>query len=201
MRSWRSMERRLWPASSIAWTVACLARMRLANQSLFGKWPATHRNAVWEGDHKHVPVEVDVAGELVTPWGTWFIGCATKAITGVAVTAHAPSREAVLASSFAPPLTSEAFVGLLLDWVTSWSSRQVTRPHSTGELPLQAWQAGSTPLTDVSTGQLATFALEDNGRTYTISTSGVRWRRRDYLAHTTMPNHHRQGPADHQAAE
>ncbi|MFE9868174.1 Mu transposase C-terminal domain-containing protein [Streptomyces sp. NPDC005506] len=30
--------------------------------------------------------------------------------------------------------------------------------------------------------QLATFALEDDGRTYTISTSGVRWRRRDYLA-------------------
>ncbi|MEN8652197.1 hypothetical protein ABCR94_16695 [Streptomyces sp. 21So2-11] len=32
------------------------------------------------------------------------------------------------------------------------------------------------------TGQLATFAPEDNGRTYTISTSGVRWRRRDYAA-------------------
>ncbi|MFE7332374.1 hypothetical protein ACFU8W_47520 [Streptomyces sp. NPDC057565] len=31
-------------------------------------------------------------------------------------------------------------------------------------------------------GSLATFAMEDNGRTYTISTSGVRWRRRDYLA-------------------
>ncbi|MGW2062909.1 Mu transposase C-terminal domain-containing protein [Streptomyces sp. NPDC001937] len=31
-------------------------------------------------------------------------------------------------------------------------------------------------------GQLATFALEDDGRTHTISTSGVRWRRRDYLA-------------------
>ncbi|OKI84055.1 hypothetical protein AMK11_22110 [Streptomyces sp. CB02414] len=28
------MERRLWPASSRAWTVACLARMRLANRSL-----------------------------------------------------------------------------------------------------------------------------------------------------------------------
>jgi len=28
---------------------------------------------------------------------------------------------------------------------------------------------------------MATFALEDDGRTYTIGTSGVRWRRRDYL--------------------
>ncbi|MFE6904574.1 Mu transposase C-terminal domain-containing protein [Streptomyces sp. NPDC057717] len=34
----------------------------------------------------------------------------------------------------------------------------------------------------MSAGQLATLALEDDGRTYTISTSGVRWRRRDYLA-------------------
>ncbi|WTD38644.1 Mu transposase C-terminal domain-containing protein [Streptomyces sp. NBC_01643] len=33
----------------------------------------------------------------------------------------------------------------------------------------------------MSAGQLARFALEDDGRTYTISTSGVRWRR-DYLA-------------------
>jgi putative transposase len=52
---------------------------------------------VWEGDHKHVPVEVDVEGELATPRVTWFIDCATRAITGVAVTAHAPSRDAVLA--------------------------------------------------------------------------------------------------------
>ncbi|MET9589105.1 Mu transposase C-terminal domain-containing protein [Streptomyces sp. NPDC006539] len=35
---------------------------------------------------------------------------------------------------------------------------------------------------DVPARQLATFALEDDGRTYTISTSGVRWRRRDYRA-------------------
>lgn len=65
---------------------------------VFGQRPATHRNAVWEGDHKHVPVEVDVEGELATPWVTWFIDCATRAITGVAVTAHPPSRDAVLAS-------------------------------------------------------------------------------------------------------
>ncbi|MFF4829918.1 replication-relaxation family protein [Streptomyces sp. NPDC001312] len=65
---------------------------------VFGQRSATHRNAVWEGDHKHVPVEVDVEGELATPWVTWFIDCATKAIAGVAVTAHAPSRDAVLAS-------------------------------------------------------------------------------------------------------
>ncbi|WTH04861.1 Mu transposase C-terminal domain-containing protein [Streptomyces sp. NBC_01578] len=238
---------------------------------VFGQRPLTHRNAVWEGDHKHVPVEVDVEGELATPWVTWFIDCATKAITGVAVTPHAPSRDAVLASlriaitrtepfgpvgglpgqirvdrgkeflcatvtaamgalavpvtdlpaytphlkgtiealndaveemflvslprythrqtltggrkadRDAPPLTYEAFVGLLLDWVTWWNTRH--RPAAlNGKTPMAAWQADATPLTDVPLGQLATFALEDDGRIYTITTSGVQWRRRAYLA-------------------
>lgn len=65
---------------------------------VFAKRPPTHRNAVWEGDRKRVPVEVDVEGELIRPWVTWFIDCATKVITGMAVTAHAPSRDAVLAA-------------------------------------------------------------------------------------------------------
>jgi putative transposase len=238
---------------------------------VFGQRPATHRNAVWEGDHKHVPVEVDVEGELATPWVTWFIDCASKAITGVAITAHPPSRDAVLASlriaitrdppfgpigglpgqirvdrgkeflcatvtaamgaltvtvtdlpaytphlkgtiealndaveemflvslprytgrqtltggrladPDAPPLTYQAFVGLLLDWVSWWNTRH--HPSALGgRTPLQAWQADATPLRDVPAGQLATFALEDDGRTYTLTTSGVRWRRRDYLA-------------------
>jgi putative transposase len=43
---------------------------------------------VWEGDHKHVPVEVDVEGDLVTPWVTWFIDCATKAHRGRGHPAH-----------------------------------------------------------------------------------------------------------------
>ncbi|WAX76854.1 hypothetical protein [Streptomyces sp. KMM 9044] len=72
-------------------------------------------------------------------------------------------------------------MGLLLDWVTWWNTRHQPSVLN-GKTPLQAWQADATPLTDVSAGQLATFALEDDGRTYTISTSGVRWRRRDYLA-------------------
>jgi putative transposase len=76
---------------------------------VFGQRPPTHRNAAWEGDHKHVPVEVDVEGELATPWVTWFIDCATKAITGVAVTAHAPSRDAVLASLRIAITRSEPF--------------------------------------------------------------------------------------------
>nr|WP_257019718.1 transposase family protein [Streptomyces sp. TLI_235] len=65
---------------------------------VFGRRPRTWRNACWEGDHKRVPVQVDVDGELACPWITWFIDCATRAITGVAVTPHAPSRDAVLAA-------------------------------------------------------------------------------------------------------
>ncbi|MFF2149594.1 Mu transposase C-terminal domain-containing protein [Kitasatospora sp. NPDC058190] len=60
--------------------------------------PRQWRNACWEGDHKHVPVEVNLHGELVCPWVTWFIDCATNAVTGAAITPHAPSRDAILAA-------------------------------------------------------------------------------------------------------
>jgi putative transposase len=60
--------------------------------------PRKWRNACWEGDHKHLPVQVELDGVLVRPWVTWFIDCATNAITGAAVTPHQPSRDAVLAS-------------------------------------------------------------------------------------------------------
>jgi putative transposase len=50
-----------------------------------------------------------VEGELATPWVTWFTDCATKAIAGVAVTAHAPSRDAVLASLRIAITRSEPF--------------------------------------------------------------------------------------------
>ncbi|MGW7081415.1 Mu transposase C-terminal domain-containing protein [Streptomyces sp. NPDC054866] len=60
--------------------------------------PRQWRNACWEADHKHVPVEVLLDGELVFPWVTWFIDCATEAILGAAVTPHQPSRDAILAA-------------------------------------------------------------------------------------------------------
>jgi putative transposase len=65
---------------------------------VFLQRPATHRNAVWEGDHVEAPVEVDVAGRLVKPWVTWFIDVATNVIAGVAVTAGPASRESILAT-------------------------------------------------------------------------------------------------------
>lgn len=60
--------------------------------------PREWRNACWEGDHKHVPVEVLLDGVLVFPWVTWFIDCATGAVPGAAITPHQPSRDAILAA-------------------------------------------------------------------------------------------------------
>ncbi|MEV0850572.1 Mu transposase C-terminal domain-containing protein [Streptomyces sp. NPDC049954] len=238
---------------------------------VFGKRPATHRNAAWEGDHKCVPVHVLLEDQLVQPWVTWFIDCATKVIVGVAVTPHAPSRDAVLAAlrmaldraepfgpagglpglvrvdrgkeflcpavtlalgAFAvpvidlppynphlkgtiealngavedmlfvsmpryvhrqtllngrtaeldePALTFEAFVELLLKWVHWWNTEHQPRKLR-GRTPMEAWQCDPTPLYDVPAEQLARFGLEDDGRTRTITTQGVQWRNRHYIA-------------------
>lgn len=60
--------------------------------------PRGWRNQVWETDHVQAPVRVDVEGKPHRPWVTWFVDCATKAITGAVVTAGFPSRESVLAA-------------------------------------------------------------------------------------------------------
>ncbi|WP_405724193.1 DDE-type integrase/transposase/recombinase (plasmid) [Streptomyces sp. NBC_00028] len=238
---------------------------------VFARRPPVHRNAVWEGDHKRVPVEVDVEGELVCPWVTWFIDCATRVVVGVAVTPHAPSRDAVLASlrcaidrrepygpagglpgairvdrgkeflcrtvtaamggfavavvdlppytphlkgtvealndaaeemhfvllprylhrqkltggksadPDAPALAFEAFVAGLLGWVNWWNSQH--RPAGLeGRTPLEAWMADATPLAEAPSERLAHFSLESDGRERTITSHGIRWHRRDYIA-------------------
>ncbi|MEV8479393.1 Mu transposase C-terminal domain-containing protein [Streptomyces sp. NPDC051173] len=238
---------------------------------VFGERPPTERNAAWEGDHKCVPVQVQLEDELVQPWVTWFIDCATRVITGVAVTPHAPSTDAVLAAlrtaldrtgTFgpagglpglvrvdrgkdylsaavnsalgalvvpvvdlppytphlkgsiealnraveemlfvslprytrqpkltgkrtadpdAPALTFEAFVKLLLDWVKWWNTEHKPK-RLAGRTPMEAWRADPTPVYDVPAEQLAFFGLQDDGRTRTISTHGVQWRNRHYIA-------------------
>lgn len=60
--------------------------------------PRGWRNQVWETDHVQAPVRVDVEGRPHRPWVTWFVDCATAAITGAVVTAGYPSRESVLAA-------------------------------------------------------------------------------------------------------
>ncbi|MFE9636334.1 hypothetical protein [Streptomyces sp. NPDC006463] len=51
-----------------------------------------------EGDHKRIPVRVDLEGSAVCPWVTCFIDVVATAIVGVAVTPHQPGRDAVLAA-------------------------------------------------------------------------------------------------------
>ncbi|EST26013.1 hypothetical protein N566_24290, partial [Streptomycetaceae bacterium MP113-05] len=239
---------------------------------VFGKRPPTHRNACWEGDHKRIPVRVDVEGTAACPWVTWFIDVASKVIVGVAVTPNPPARDAVLAAlragisragphgpagglpglvrvdrgkeflcrtvaqalgGFAVPVgdlpaytphlkgTIEAlnaaveemflvslpaytrrarpvgkhrpemadqvlpfaeFVEELLGWVRWWNTEHHPAGLRPGLTPLEAWEADPTPVEDVPEEQLAFFALEDDARVRKISTSGIRWRRRFYIA-------------------
>jgi hypothetical protein len=45
-----------------------------------------------EADHVEAPVEVDVQGQLVRPWTTWFVDCVTDAVCGTAVTPGTASQ-------------------------------------------------------------------------------------------------------------
>ncbi|MET7304429.1 hypothetical protein [Embleya sp. NPDC005575] len=65
---------------------------------VFAKRPRTWRNHTWEADHVQAPLRVNADGDLVHPHVTWFIDCATTAITGVAVTPGPPTRASVLAA-------------------------------------------------------------------------------------------------------
>ncbi|WP_078993155.1 Mu transposase C-terminal domain-containing protein [Streptomyces sp. MMG1121] len=239
---------------------------------VYGMRPPVHRNACWEGDHKRIPVRVELDGMSVCPWVTWFVDVATKVITGVAVTPHQPARDAVLVAlragisrtgpygpfgglpslvrvdrgkeflcraviralgAFAVPVddlpaytpyrkgTVEAlngaleemllvslpgytrrarpagahqgdpvdalmpfadFVRVLLDWVAWWNTEHHPAGLEKGWTPRKAWEADPTPLEDVPEEQLAFFALEDDGRIRKITTNGVTWRRRAYIA-------------------
>ncbi|MEU7260579.1 hypothetical protein AB0B21_32925 [Streptomyces rimosus] len=76
---------------------------------VFGKRAVSWRNQVWEAGHVQVPVLVVVDGDLVRPWVTWFIDCATNAVTGVAVTPGDPSRESVLVALRSAVLCEEPY--------------------------------------------------------------------------------------------
>ncbi|MGW7582795.1 hypothetical protein ACWGKU_17115 [Kitasatospora sp. NPDC054768] len=238
---------------------------------MFGKRPRTWRNHVWEGDHVQAPLRVHADGQLVRPYVTWFIDCATKAITGVAVTPGCPSRASILAAlrsavlrtgpygpiggrpesvridrgkdflsrtvtaafgafgttvddlpaysprpkggienlnrsairmlfaalpgyrteqpgrrpdrlPTAPARSFEDFTAEVLAWVTWWNTEH--HPDGlNGHTPLQAWPHDPTPIiTDIPPTDLWSFTLEDDGRTRVITSHGVRFKNRDYLA-------------------
>ncbi|MET7694971.1 Mu transposase C-terminal domain-containing protein [Streptomyces sp. NPDC005483] len=78
-------------------------------------------------------------------------------------------------------LSFEDFTGEVLAWTCWWNSEHRPRALS-GRTPLEAWQADPTPITDVPAADLWTFTLEDDGRTRKLSSHGVRWRGRTYIA-------------------
>lgn len=81
----------------------------------------------------------------------------------------------------APALTYEAFVAALLDWVRWWNTSH-DMDTLDGRTPLAAWLADPTPLTTVPAEDLRLFTLEDDGRRRKITTKGVGWRARHYVA-------------------
>ncbi|MFJ8746174.1 Mu transposase C-terminal domain-containing protein [Embleya sp. NPDC127516] len=237
---------------------------------VFAKRPRTWRNHTWEADHVQAPLRVDADGDLVHPYVTWFIDCATKAITGVTVTPGYPTRASVLAAlrsaivrtdpygpfgglpehvrfdrgrdflsrtvttaltaldadiTVLPPYSPHLkggienlthcvetmlfaalpghtpkqprrrpdrtptgpaqsfrdFTAELPAWATWWNTEH--RPAAlNGATPLQAWQADPTPLNDIPAADVWSFTLEDDGRTRTITSHGVCFRNRDYIA-------------------
>ncbi|MFI6582913.1 Mu transposase C-terminal domain-containing protein [Embleya sp. NPDC050493] len=237
---------------------------------VFAKRPRTWRNHTWEADHVQASLRVTADGDLVHPYITWFIDCATKAITGVAVTPGYPTRASVLAALrsaivrtdpygpfgglpehvrfdrgrdflsrtvttalnaldaditvlppysphlkggienlnlcvermlFAalpghtpkqprrrpdrtptgPALSFRDFTAELLAWATWWNTEH--HPDSLhGRTPLQAWQADPTPLNDIPAADVWSFTLEDDARTRVITSHGVAFRNRDYIA-------------------
>jgi putative transposase len=81
----------------------------------------------------------------------------------------------------APALRFEAFVTELLAWVKWWNTENVMAELG-GRTPLQAWLEDPTPLATVPAGDLRLLMLEDDGRTRKITTKGVAWRARQYVA-------------------
>ncbi|MER6717160.1 Mu transposase C-terminal domain-containing protein [Streptomyces sp. NPDC000877] len=74
------------------------------------------------------------------------------------------------------------FVRVLLDWVAWWNTEHRPAGVPDGMTPSEAWEADPTPIEDVPEKQLAFFAMEDDGRIRKITTNGVAWRRRAYIA-------------------
>ncbi|MCL8015861.1 Mu transposase C-terminal domain-containing protein [Streptomyces sp. AS02] len=73
----------------------------------------------------------------------------------------------------------EGFTARLLDWTLWWNTEHRPVPLR-GKTLLEAWLDDPTPLREVPAADLWTFTLEDAG-TRTLTTCGLRFRRRDYV--------------------
>ncbi|OKI04034.1 transposase [Streptomyces sp. CB02923] len=79
-----------------------------------------------------------------------------------------------------PPLTFEAFVGLLREWVHKYNTEHVI--ERTGMTPLEAWQADPAEIRpEPSASELRAFMLESDHRVRKITSHGVEFNRRAYM--------------------
>ncbi|MFK0222978.1 Mu transposase C-terminal domain-containing protein [Streptomyces vinaceus] len=78
-----------------------------------------------------------------------------------------------------PPLTFEAFVGLLRGWVQDHNTAQVVA--RTGMTPLAAWQADAAPVRLIDPADLRAYMLESDGRPRKITSHGVDFHGRSYM--------------------
>ncbi|MER5619225.1 Mu transposase C-terminal domain-containing protein [Streptomyces sp. NPDC002215] len=78
-----------------------------------------------------------------------------------------------------PPLTYEVFVSLLREWVERHNTVDVVA--RTGMTPLQAWQAATTPLREVSAPDLRAYMMSGDDRPRKITSHGVQFHGRFYM--------------------
>ncbi|MDX2700433.1 Mu transposase C-terminal domain-containing protein [Streptomyces ipomoeae] len=79
-----------------------------------------------------------------------------------------------------PPLTFEAFVGLLREWVTEHNTKHVVK--RTGVTPLEAWLADPTEIRpEPGPEELRAFMLESDHRPRKITSHGVEFAGRCYM--------------------
>ncbi|MFJ7170196.1 Mu transposase C-terminal domain-containing protein [Streptomyces globosus] len=78
-------------------------------------------------------------------------------------------------------MSFQDFTAEVLAWTHWWNTQH--RPKAlSGRTPLEAWRADPTPITDIPAAELWTFTLEDDGRPRKLTSHGVRWRGRTYIA-------------------
>ncbi|MEU1258781.1 Mu transposase C-terminal domain-containing protein [Streptomyces chartreusis] len=99
----------------------------------------------------------------------------------LARTPHTSRRTNRSATSNSGHLSFEDFTAEVLQWTRWWNTAHQPRALG-GKTPLQAWQDDPTPLTDIPAADLWTFTLEDDGRPRKLTSHGVQWRGRHYIA-------------------
>ncbi|MFJ8932124.1 Mu transposase C-terminal domain-containing protein [Streptomyces sp. NPDC102364] len=81
-------------------------------------------------------------------------------------------------------LTFKAFVAELRTWVHFWNfeHRLTTKDKRRGHTPAELWQNDLTPIYDVTPEEARTFTLEAAPGQRIISTQGIHWKTRCYVA-------------------